>query len=261
MKTLILATFAALVLSFAGTAQASRVFMSTTSTNPALINPTLNMTVGETAAIYLFWQPTTEVVGTDEYGAPIVQNEQLTGLSLDIVSSNPILSRTSSYSVLNPVNSLDGRARWGAINTGSGAATFMVDNSNAVRVGGSNLGFLTSSGQGYFNVGGTDVWRLGTLTFQATAAGTSSLRSGVGLLGITFEFTRPPSDEFPDGNTRALNFGFGDAAVSTNNFNANLGLTSTLADATVTVVPEPGTLALLVVGVIGLCSVRRLRRR
>jgi len=228
-----LCVFALALAASAGTASASRIFLSTTSTSPALINPTMFMSVGASAQVYLFWQPTTD--DTEDY-------EQLSGLALDLVSDTAIFSRTS-FAYVNPT--AGGSARWGSTNIGtSGAAyppsgTYLTQNSNAVKVGGSNLGFFTTSPQGYYNVGGSDVWRLATITFtQNTAGGISHLRLGVGGAGISFQNTP---------TARSINFGFGDAAIQSNSF----GSVTTSPEMTIGI-PEPGTFAMLGMGVAGL---------
>jgi hypothetical protein len=242
--SLMVAFVVALALS-AGTAEASRIYLSSSSTNPQLnVNPTITLTPSSTAALYLFWQPTTEQVGTDPYGYPIVQNEQLSGWGHDIVASNPLVDRVS-YTIANPT--VFGSARWGSANTGGGAVTFVVDNANAVRVGGSNLGFGTTGQDATYHAG-TGTWRMATLVLHCLGVGTTEIRLGVGQAGISFQ-TNP--------NARPINFGFGDAAVDSNNF----GATSELADATIIQIPEPSTLVLFGLGAVGLVAIARRRRK
>src|SRR5438105_3154991 len=105
------------------TAQAGRMYLSLSSTSPIAeeagqINPTLNLAQGASGSLYMWWLPATDSTGSGR--------EELTNFSHDIVSSNPILTKTGgTYLIDNP------SGRWQSTNNignTAAAATYIWDN-------------------------------------------------------------------------------------------------------------------------------------
>ena len=261
---LFLGVLACLAIS-TGTAEAGRLFFSTSSTDPSVdftagvasnTNLAINLLSGQSVTVYMWYERFGNTNGNISNG----QGDVIDGLSLDILSSSPLVTRTG-LTLDNPLDEdVTGENRWGSVGLGGAPTTsVLVDDSNTVATGGSFFGKTfdplrsatasaildptTSSGP---NAG---VARYGSLTLLAGAtAGTTQIRYAVGPLGISYVNAN---------NVGELSkFGFGDNAVS----GATAGATSTLADLTITViVPEPSSLALLGLGGLGLLLIHRRR--
>ena len=196
-------------------ADGSRVFISTSASSPTEVsdssNPTIRIPEGASVSLYLWWQPG---------GSDVVES-----LSHDVVLSDGILTRDSDpdvaedYIVDNP--SIAGASRWQGIDTGSFGGTFLVNDANAFKIGGSNLG--TGGESDPFFDAASGAYRLSKLPFTGTEPGTTELRIAVGNGGIGI-LDHPADTE--------ILFGFDDDGVAGN----DKGSASTLADATVEVV-------------------------
>ena len=232
-------------------AEASRLFFSTSATSPTDVfvtetNPIVNMTAGQSVTVYIWYQ---------RYGHPSgltanIAGDVLNVLGLDLVSSNPIISRTG-HTIDNPNDDfITGVDRWESTGTGLAPNTAMlIDDSNVVRAGsGSFFGKTYDPGRDPVTSAipkpvpenNAGVARYGTLTLQALSAGSTQLRFRVGDAGISYVNASNPTD--------ATNFGWGDAAIP----GASKGSASTLADLTINVVPEPSSLVLWGIGAVGL---------
>jgi len=197
----------------------SRAFISTSAVSPSEVasdtNPSIRMAQGVSLPLYLWWESS---------------GDEVEAFSHDIVMSQAILTRDTrlevpeDYIIENP--SLAGELRWQAIDSGTFGGTALVNDANAFRIAGSNLGQGGTNDPTFDPISST--YRLSKFTFTGTTVGTTELRIGVGNGGMTF-INHPA-------NTPVL-FGFGDASVAGD----AKGSTSVDADAVVEVVAIDGT--------------------
>lgn len=204
-----------------GYARASRLFFSASATSPSektsSTNPTFKVVKGQTLSVYLW--------------ADVTSGQAFTGLGHDIVSSDPIVQKvgspnTQTYIVDDP--EVFGQRRWGTngVNTGVGSGTFVIDDANFVKIGGSPLGAFGDQDPTFDPITGT--YRVTRLDLRATTLGETELRLGVGFSGITFSGSAADT---------TINFGFGDAAIAGNDARRNTSTAvSDLADALIQVV-------------------------
>lgn len=197
-------------LSAIGPAYAARLFFSSSATSPTekntSANASLSVVLGQNVSLYLWAE-----MGGDRF----------TGLSHDIVSSNPRVERVgtaaASYLIDNP--SIDDSPRWTGAGAGGGAATFLIDDSNLVRLAGSHLGGGRTLDPTYDAA--TNTYRVARLNLRGIAVGSTEIRLGVGTNGITYT-----------GAATTISFGFGDNPVS----GSDKAAVSTTADAVIQVI-------------------------
>jgi len=231
---------AGLALMVWGQVEAATFYFSTVGKDgtPTAGNPSIPVNVGETVKLYL-WAQLSVVDSTTSPG-------------LDVVCSNTDLIEPTAFVVENPL--VVGAAnvyRWMAPvmvdlaePAGFQATIGKSDGDTAVGLNGSLTSDPTRVG---------DSFLIGAFSFVGTAAGEAELFLTVNESMINGSITGTPSSP-------ALHFGTGDDALPVDlvsgRYVVAAGRTSTAADATITVVAEPATVALL-----GLGAVLAWRRR
>ena len=196
----------------AGTCYAGRLYISDSDTNSSAgINPTFTLNnVGASESLYVW--------------AQLGSGETIPGLAYDVVNATSGVASGTAHVVGNPT--ILGSSRWNAIN--SGTLGGMVTGSNFVKVGGGLNGDLTTFDP--FYDAATSSYRVSRIDFTGTSVGSTDVFLAVGSAGIAL-----------GGPGNPLFMGWGDASIPNNNF----GGTSSLADATINVVPEPSGFVLL----------------
>jgi hypothetical protein len=210
-------------------------------------NASLTLNVGDSATLYLW--------------ADLTVAEACNGLGLDVLSSDPAVVEGTSSVIENPAvfgAAVPNFLRWNPP-IAHGTPGDLVTGINAVAVGfdpvsgiqGNQLSGAFSGTDPTYNAGSG--FLVGTFTLDATAAGVTEIKLAANDSLITG--TMIGTDVAP-----LLHFGTGDAVVPTsvdqdNQYFVAAGATSTLADATIEVIPEPATLSLLALG--GLALIRR----
>ncbi len=189
-------------------------------------NPDITLNVGETATLTL-WVKT--------------NGGSMIGGSFGIAATDAAILTTNSVTSHNPLTF--GVARW---NAGflPGTPGEAVTNVLYVALGGPNgVGSLaTQFGDATYNAA-QGAYPLLTFEVQADAVGVTELFIEIEGGGMVYAGV--------DGEDTLATFGAGDAAISAVG-SINPGGRSLLADATITVIPEPASLSLLALGALAL---------
>lgn len=240
MKMLKGLSVVALVLLMAGSANAAVTFffseVGTIGGGATLANPSIELAApGETATLYL-WATTTE---------------RVIGMGMNINSSDAAVVEATASEIYNPISVVVANVityvRWNSP-VNSGTPGDLVSGINAVAVSlppdspyqgltALDPAFSSFDTTGYDPANGS--FLVGEVTVQGTAEGTTDIKMAVSDLLI-------PVDE--------VFFGAGESTPADGNVS---GATSQIADATITVLPEPATLALLGFGAAGLLARKR----
>jgi len=206
---------------------AARLFISDSPTTPtAGVNPTFTLPgVGASSSMYIW--------------AELADDETIPGLAYDVVNSalGVASAAPGGHVVDNP--SILG-PRWSAINLG--ALGELVSGSNLVNVGGGLNGAAAALDPLYD--ASTNSYRVSRIDFVGDSIGSTDVFLAIGAAGIA------------SGNAGTPIFlGWGDGSIANNAF----GMTSSQADASIFVVPEPSALWLVGLGVVVL-SVNKFSR-
>jgi len=187
----------------------SRLFLSDQATNPTLGNPQINLTMGDTATLYLW--------------ADMSQYMAINGLGIDILADTTGVVLASDHTVQNPDLIVGGR--WDSIDHGTPGQ--LVSGINALATDAPGLSgdpVLQPYDATYDPASG--FYLVSTIEYQATAAGATEV----------FIETNDLTISFAAGKDGDLYFGDGDAAVD----GTVGGVRSALAEAMITVVLPPG---------------------
>jgi len=235
-----------MLLMVAGSANAAEVrfFLSEIGTvggGAVAGNPVIELpNVGATTTLYIWAIPT----------------QRYDFVSLDIVSSDPAILEATASDMYNPeymFATVLSIIRWNEpVNDGvlvgdlltdmTGAAVKLPPGDLHYALSGLYDGLTQAADPTYDAAVGTGGFLVGEVTVQATAEGSTEVRMVVGPAKIG----ELPGDVY---------FGTGDDPVEGGG--TIEGVSSDLADATITVLPEPVTLALLGVGAMGLLARKR----
>lgn len=231
----------------AGQAGASTIYWVTTGLaggGPVISNPQVTLNLGESKTLYLW--------------ADIPVTAQCLAMGLDFVETNSPVITATAVTVANPLIGADpeepgsGQYRWGGTSTKlSPVAGFSAAGGLGLRVDLTDPTLAPPPRPPYRLL-------LGSFTFTGAALGSTDIFLTVNGMLMTGNASMIGSIAGP-----VLHFGAGDAAIYPNEdppgiFYMAYGAQSAVADATITVVPEPAGAGLVVVGAMGLVRRRGL---
>ena len=224
-------------LAMAGTATANpRVFLSTSGESPEISAPSVEILPGESASLYLWVIP-----GESDLGAE-------GGISLSLVADTGGIVERTGLEMFNPESDLGilQQRRWSGVGVGDVDALELFANVTAVST--SEFGGFQWAGSDPLFDESSGAYLHGRVDFEGGDLGSTNLwlEVGGGRIATFGDFETPifGADEEPvpaEGTQGA----------------AAVGARGHSASATVTVIPEPGSLALLGIG--GLMLLRRRR--
>lgn len=199
-------------------------------------NPNLVLNVGDEVNLTIWVQPLTS---------------QLLGATLNVATSSVGVVNTVDGSIVDYNPGFAGNTRWNAEFIGGTAdAQYLYKDNLYLAVGGPHGvgGFIADFFDPTRNATFA-AYPLATLTVRADAVGVTELFFEVAGGGLSYA-------GILDGTQVLADFGDGDDPIIAVG-SLNLGGRSALADATITVVPEPASLGLLALGALALVRRRR----
>ncbi len=136
MKLALCSTSLLAVLVFSSTCYGLRIYLSDSSTSPAISNPTLDLQPDGTGSLYIWVSPDA--------------GETVNGMGLSLRASDPGIVSVTNHEVFNPTNSNIAKPRWDGVSDGAtSVGSLLFANSNAASVFGA-----TGMDPDLFHVGG-----------------------------------------------------------------------------------------------------------